>query len=114
MKTGRRPPPIAMAALGLWLCTFLPGIWDGAAAWAIRAACVALWTWLAVVMGSAPTQRPALVAPLFLLSTSALWLYAIVPVVFATAFMEIPGKTLTALASITNLDLLPRKASWPF
>ena len=109
MKTrGFRAIHIAMAAVGLWLLTFLPGIWDGAAAWAIRAACVALWTWLTAVMVAAPARHPALAAPLFLIVTSALWLYAIVPVVFATAVMEIPSRTLTVLASSTNLDLLPR------
>ena len=109
MKTrGFRRPPIAMAAVGLWLLTFLPGIWDGAAAWAIRAACVALWTWLTAVLFSAPAPRPALAAPLFLLSTSAFWLYAIVPVVFATAFMEIPGKMLTVLALGTPPDAIAR------
>ncbi len=77
--------PITLIAAVVWLATFVPGFWGGAGAWGFRIACAALWIWLAIALFRTPIQRSPLVAPLFLIVTSALWFYAIIPVGFASA-----------------------------
>ena len=93
--------PIAAIAAGVWALTFLPGLWSGAGAWAIRALCVALWLWLAVVLFPSSSKRPAVIAPLFLMVTSALWFYGILPVVFSTAIVEKTSSILNGLSTDT-------------
>lgn len=98
---------IAAAAI-VGIFTAVPGSWDGVGAWSIRAACVGLWVWLAVRLISSQLTRPALVAPLFLIVTSALWFYVIIPVVFATVSlsMNIP---IVAELTATLMPNLPQR-----
>ena len=73
--------PIALAAICIWLATFLwPEIWIGAAAWGVRAACLALWTWAVGAVFFRQGDWLTFASPQFVLVTSALWLYAIIPV----------------------------------
>jgi hypothetical protein len=94
MRTRLGVLPITLTAVGVWMGTFLPGAWDGIAAWIIRATCIVLWVWLAAVLYFTPVRRPALAAPLFLITTLSLWFYLVIPICFAVATFTIKSPAL--------------------
>jgi hypothetical protein len=61
---------------------------DGHSRMALAAACLlaaALWSWSAIVLFRSRGSGRALVAPIFLLATSVLWLYVVIPFVWLDA-----------------------------
>ena len=73
--------PVAIAAAGLWLWTFAPGVWGGAGSWIVRLASMLLWLWLTIILFQGSDNRRVLAAPLFLMVTLILWFYIVIPII---------------------------------
>ncbi len=94
LRAGFRAMPIVVAATGVWAVTFLPGIWTPMTAWLVRGICIILWVWGATLLFRATGKRTALAAPLFLIVSTALWFYAIVPALCTVIAIEARGSGL--------------------
>lgn len=72
-----------IVAAGLWtLFLALDRLIEGPSQFTVIIACTlasALWGWAAVILYRTRGSRPTLVAPVFLLATSALWFYVVIP-----------------------------------